>query len=135
MTRMTAGGGANQPVIRVIGAIVLRSRRLLLGSKRPAPGVFFLPGGKPEAGESWWSCLKRELWEELAVEIQDAELLTDVRAAAALEQADLHMSVYATRIVGRPTPAAEVDAVAWWPAARALTLAPAVGDAVIPTLR
>ncbi len=33
------------------------------------PGKWEFPGGKREAGESHESCLKREIWEELEVEI------------------------------------------------------------------
>jgi 8-oxo-dGTP diphosphatase len=39
-----------RPVIRVVVAAVLRGRQLLLVSKRSAPSVFFLPGGKPGGG-------------------------------------------------------------------------------------
>jgi 8-oxo-dGTP diphosphatase len=134
-TESTLDVSEPRPVIRVVAAAVVRGRQLLLVSKRSAPSVFFLPGGKPEAGESWWTCLKRELREELAVDIRDAEPLTDVRAAAALEAADLHMSVYLTRVLGRPTPAAEIHSTAWWPSSRALTLAPAIAGGVIPELR
>ena len=38
-------------MLRVVAAAVLGSRGLLLVSKRAAPDVFYLPGGKPEPGE------------------------------------------------------------------------------------
>jgi ADP-ribose pyrophosphatase YjhB (NUDIX family) len=41
---------------------------LLLVSKRAAPDVFYLPGGKPDPGEAPLDCLRRELREELGVE-------------------------------------------------------------------
>jgi hypothetical protein len=47
-------------VLRVIAAAVLGSRGLLLVSKRAAPDVFYLPGGKPERGEAALDCLGRE---------------------------------------------------------------------------
>jgi 8-oxo-dGTP diphosphatase len=73
------------PVLRVIAAAVVGSRGLLLVSKRAAPDVFFLPGGKPEPGEAPLACLRRELCEELGVGIDDARPFAEVRAPAALE--------------------------------------------------
>lgn len=52
--------------LEVVAAAVLDPRGLLLVSKRAAPHVFFLPGGKPEDGESALECLDRELREEPA---------------------------------------------------------------------
>ena len=59
--------------IRVIAAAVVDRGRLLLVSKRAAPDVYFLPGGKPEPGESPLACLRRELREELGVEVRAFE--------------------------------------------------------------
>ena len=55
--------------MRVIAAAVLDPRGLLLVTKRAAPDVFYLPGGKPEPGEAPLDCLERELAEELGVGI------------------------------------------------------------------
>jgi len=120
--------------LRVIAAAVVEDDRLLLVSKRAAPAMFYLPGGKPEPREEPLACLRRELAEELAVGVDDVELLGDVRAPAALEDVEMLMTVYRCRLVGTPTPAAEIAALAWWPDGRVLTLAPAVRDHVIPRL-
>jgi 8-oxo-dGTP diphosphatase len=122
-------------MLRVIAAAVLGSRGLLLVSKRAAPDVFFLPGGKPEAGEPALDCLGRELREELGVSIAAAEPFAEVRAPAALEGVDMWMSVFVCRLAGVPAPAAEIAAMRWWPEWPALGLAPAVRDCVIPRLR
>ena len=45
--------------LRVIAGAVLDGGRLLLVSKHAAPDVYFLPGGKPEAGEPPLRCLRR----------------------------------------------------------------------------
>jgi 8-oxo-dGTP diphosphatase len=59
-------------VMVVVGALV-RESRVLLGyrspNKRANPGVWDLPGGVIEAGESELGALTRELHEELGVEI------------------------------------------------------------------
>jgi 8-oxo-dGTP diphosphatase len=122
-------------VLRVIAAAVLGSRGLLLVSKRAAPDVFYLPGGKPEPGEAPLECLRRELAEELGVAVEHAEPFTEVRAPAALEGVDMWMTVFRTRLVGAPVPGAEIAHLRWWPHDRGLRLAPAVRDGVIPRLR
>jgi 8-oxo-dGTP diphosphatase len=120
--------------MRVIGAAVVGPRGLLLVAKRAAPGVYYLPGGKPEADEAPLDCLERELTEELGVGIEHAEPFTEVRAPAALEGVEMWMSVFLTRLKGVPAPAAEIASLRWWPESAGLGLAPAVRDCVIPRL-
>ena len=120
--------------MRVIGAAVVGPRGLLLVAKRAAPDIYYLPGGKPEAGEAPLDCLRREVLEELGVEIDTAEPFTEVHAPAALEGVEMWMSVFLTRLGGDPVPAAEITAVRWWPET-SVRLAPAVRDHVIPRLR
>jgi 8-oxo-dGTP diphosphatase len=71
-------------MLRVIAAAVLGPRGLLLVSKRAAPDVFYLPGGKPDRGEARLDCLRRELREELGVGVLSTRPFTEVRARAAL---------------------------------------------------
>src|ERR687886_567888 len=71
-------------VLRVIAAAVVDSRRLLLVSKRAAPEVFYLPGGKPDPAEAPLDCLRRELHEELGVGVDSTRPFAEVRATAAL---------------------------------------------------
>jgi 8-oxo-dGTP diphosphatase len=121
--------------MRVVAAAVLGARGLLLVSKRAAPDVYYLPGGKPEPGEAPLTCLRREIGEELGVAVASAEHLADVRARAALEGVEMLMTVFVARLAGVPAPAAEIASLRWWPEDPSLTLAPAVRDHVIPALR
>jgi 8-oxo-dGTP diphosphatase len=120
--------------LRVIAAAVVDGGRLLLVSKQAAPDVFYLPGGKPEPGESPLACVLREVREELGCSIHQPEPLLDVHARAALEGVDMHMTVYRASLVGTPTPATEIAALTWWPE-KPVTLAPAVDLHVIPSLQ
>ena len=120
--------------MRVIAAAVLERRGLLLVSKRAAPDVYYLPGGKPEPDEAPLACLKRELGEELGVTLASAQPFAEVRAPAALEGVDMWMTVFLARLSGHPAPAAEIASLRWWPESRGLGLAPAVRDCVIPRL-
>jgi 8-oxo-dGTP diphosphatase len=122
-------------MLRVIAAAVLDPRGLLLVSKRAAPSVYYLPGGKPEPGEAPLQCLERELAEELGVTVAAAEPFAEVRAPAALEGVEMWMSVFVTALAGAPAPAAEIASLKWWPRDRGLGLAPAVRDCVIPRLQ
>ena len=73
-------------------------------SKQAAPGVFYLPGGKPEPGEDAQATLLRELDEELGVRPHGLTRLADFRGIAALEQAPMLMTVFAATLAGRPGP-------------------------------
>jgi 8-oxo-dGTP diphosphatase len=121
--------------LRVIAAAIVRNERLLLVSKRAAPDLFYLPGGKPIPGESAEECLRRELCEELMTRVSALRLLAEVHAEAALEPVDLHMTVYGARLNGEPRAAAEIAELRWWPDCLPARLAPAVLHHVVPLLR
>jgi 8-oxo-dGTP diphosphatase len=121
--------------LRVIAAAIVHEGRLLLVSKRSAPGTFYLPGGKPAAGESLQACLHRELREELGVGAHAVHHFTDVHCRAALEPVEMHMTVYRAELRQAPRAAAEIAAIVWWPTATAITVAPAVRDQVVPLLQ
>lgn len=118
----------------MVGAAVLTGRGLLLVSKQAAPTTFYLPGGKPEPGESHRQALARELHEELGVHVATATPLLRVNAPAALEDAELEMHVFAATVTGVPRAAAEIAQLSWWPERTDSTLAPAIRDVVIPEL-
>jgi 8-oxo-dGTP diphosphatase len=119
----------------VIAAAIVRNGRLLLVSKGAAPEVFYLPGGKPTAGESAEECLRREVREELLAGVSAIRPLTEVRSRAALERADLHMTVYLGQLDREPRAATEIASLLWWPDGVPVRVAPAVRDHVVPFLR
>lgn len=118
----------------VVGAAILAERRLLLVSKQAAPATFYLPGGKPEPGESHRQALAREVHEELGVQVAAATPLLRVQAPAALEHAELEMHVFDATVAGVPRAAAEIAHLVWWPDRTDVALAPAIRDVVLPEL-
>ncbi|MEE1763528.1 NUDIX hydrolase [Streptomyces sp. SP18BB07] len=127
--------GHRQPLI-VVAAAIVRRGRLLVVSKKAAPDVFYLPGGKPEMDERAIETLVRELDEELGVEPLRPRLLAEVEAVAALEGVPMRMTVFEAHIDRPPRPAAELAHLRWATGReRDLVLAPAVRDHVLPLLR
>jgi mutator protein MutT len=67
--------------IHVTAAMILSSGRVLLARRPPESrhgGKWEFPGGKQEPGEDLESCLKREIMEELGVDIVDLNHLESV---------------------------------------------------------
>jgi mutator protein MutT len=66
----TAGSGG---VVEVGAGLVFRQGRLLIARRREGDhqgGRWEFPGGKREPGESWEGCVRRELREELGIEVE-----------------------------------------------------------------
>ncbi len=122
--------------MKVVAAAVVEDGKLLVVSKRAAPDVFYLPGGKPEPGERPEETLERELREELGVVPDALEHLAVVEETAALERVPMHLTVFSATLIGEPVPAAELSALRWTDGRDPdLRLAPAVEHHLLPLLR
>jgi mutator protein MutT len=74
----------NPKVIEVSAGLVFRHGLLLITQRRPQDhlgGLWEFPGGKRHAEESDEDCLRRELMEELGIEVEIKELLDTVTYA------------------------------------------------------
>ena len=101
-------------MIEVSAALLFRDGRLLV-AQRPAgshlAGLWEFPGGKREPGESWEECLRRELREELGIEVAVGALFEEVVHAYPGKQ--VHLRFFRARVVaGEPRPIG-CAAVAW----------------------
>jgi 8-oxo-dGTP diphosphatase len=86
-----------RPITEVAAGILLDEQgRYLLGQRpagKPYAGYWEVPGGKIEKGESVFQALKRELQEELGIEIESSEELTVLEHNYPHAYVRLHVSV------------------------------------------
>jgi A/G-specific adenine glycosylase len=98
-----------------VAAAVIRNKGKILITQRPERGLlgglWEFPGGKKEPGETLEECLKREIQEELNIEIQIGEKFFEVRHAYTHFRITLHC-FFCKKIKGRLTPL-EVKAFQW----------------------
>ncbi len=94
--------------------VIERAGRVLIGRRKPGGllgGLWEFPGGRVESGETAEEALRRELREELGVEVAGIAPLTDVTHAYSHLRVTLH--VFRCRL-RRGTPRANVhDALEW----------------------
>jgi len=108
---------APTPHYDVAAGMIWNDAGQLLIAQRPLDGLlgglWEFPGGKQESGETLPECLKRELREELAIEVEVGELFTVVRHGFTHFSITLH--AFACRYVsaGGPPQALAVKAWAW----------------------
>jgi 8-oxo-dGTP diphosphatase len=100
--------------LRVVAALVLEDRRVLLDRRPPGKalaGTWEFPGGKVEAGEDDRSALAREIQEELGAR---AEILDEVAQVTHVEgELELTLVLYRARLL-QPPQALEVAELAWF---------------------
>lgn len=100
---------------RVTAAVLFQRGRLLLAKRTPhssLPGVWELPGGKVESGETPESCLAREMREEFGVEVAVGELFgTNTHA---YDHGCFEILAYPIEIVAGELQALEHEAFDWF---------------------
>jgi len=78
MLRSMATTVVNPPILFVVACALIDSRSRVLLSERPEgknlAGLWEFPGGKLEPFETPEQALKRELWEEVGVDVREADL-------------------------------------------------------------
>jgi 8-oxo-dGTP pyrophosphatase MutT (NUDIX family) len=87
----------------------------LLGVRTRGRNRFYLPGGKPEPGETEEEALVREVREELGLGLTDLRPAFTVEAPAhgLAAETELTMHCFHARAAGDPRPAGEIAELAW----------------------
>ncbi|MEE1650239.1 (deoxy)nucleoside triphosphate pyrophosphohydrolase [Brachybacterium sp. J144] len=120
----------DSPVIRVVGAIVERDGAVFAARRnadRSAGGLWEFPGGKVEHGESPEAALRRELREELGVDVTVGEFVD--RSLSDVGTARIELSCYAAQFAGEdPSASSDHDAMQWVPLTELSSLRWAPGD-------
>jgi len=98
--------------------LCVRDRKVLFARSAKNKDIFYLPGGKREAGETNEAALVREIEEELAVTI-DAETIavaTTFTDHAHGKPADVMVEIvaYTAAFSGEPKPTSEIVELAWF---------------------
>ncbi len=91
--------------IVVVAAVVERGGRFLLTRRQRGShlaGHWEFPGGKKEAGETDEACLRREMREELGVEIRVGRPIFST--SYAYPDRRVHLTFYACELLGPPRP-------------------------------
>jgi len=75
-------GKEPSPVVEVAAGLVFRGGKLLITQRHlqsHCGGLWEFPGGKREPSETFEQCLRRELAEELGIEVRVGELIETIR--------------------------------------------------------
>jgi 8-oxo-dGTP diphosphatase len=110
--------GARPPVLVVAAALFDSAGRVLIAQRPPGKalaGRWEFPGGKVDADESEHGALRRELREELGIEVLAAHPF--MRLAHAYEDRDVELSLWIVeRFAGEPR-SLDAQALKWVPPA------------------
>lgn len=130
-------GDEPRQIIRIAAAVIVDDRGRLLLVRKAGTASFMQAGGKIEAGESAWSALRRELLEEIGLDLTHHEQHYLGRfCAPAANEADctVEAELFHVRTLHEPSTAAEIEEAVWVHTAdaSALALAPLTRDCVLP---
>ncbi|ASU82241.1 NUDIX domain-containing protein [Nocardiopsis gilva YIM 90087] len=120
---------SSAPVIDAIAWVHVRDGRLLC-ARTHGRTLFYLPGGKPEPGESHEAAVTREVEEEIAVALRPGTLrplvVIDELADGYPEGTRVRLSCYSAEHDGEPTASNEIAELAWLDRSGRPRCAPAV---------
>ncbi|QBI52259.1 NUDIX hydrolase [Streptomonospora litoralis] len=124
-----AAEAAAERVVDALAWVHVSGRRLLC-VRTHGRGLYYLPGGKREPGESDEAAVVREAREEVGVELRPATLrpfaVVDEAADGYPEGTRVRLACYTAEHTGEPAAAAEIAELAWLTGGERDRCAPAV---------
>lgn len=96
---MSHSGETSPEIVEVAAGLVFHHGKLLITQRLPTghlANLWEFPGGKREANESFEECLHRELLEELAIQVNDLELIETVKHA--YPEKRVHLNFFKCRL-------------------------------------
>ena len=100
--------------IHKIGAVIVKEKRILVVRKKVSGRTeYIIPGGRPEEGETHEDTLRRELREELDVNLISYSLFGSFSEIAIFENIPIYMDVYYVDVEGSPVPRSEIKDLVW----------------------
>ncbi|MBH0777118.1 NUDIX hydrolase [Nocardia bovistercoris] len=129
---MTSQRATAQPTLTSVAWMCVENGRVL-AVRTEGRDAFYLPGGKPEPGETLAAALVREVREEVGVDIDEEGITPEVTITApAHGRPGTLVVMHCFRAAGRgtPGPAAEIAEMAWLGPRDAELCAPAVRRAL-----
>ena len=100
--------------IDVAAGLIFRNGKLLLAQRHPEShlgGLWEFPGGKREPGETFAGCLRRELKEELGVDVEVQERVESVTHDYPGKR--VHLEFYRCRVERGEPQALDGPAICW----------------------
>lgn len=99
--------------IHKVAALIFQNKKMMIVKPRGKP-YFISPGGKYEGKETAGECLRRELKEELEIEMTSfRHYRTYEIEKAAHSNLPLRLELYLVELKGEPKPSAEIEEIAW----------------------
>jgi 8-oxo-dGTP diphosphatase len=127
----------NSKLVQVAAGLVFRDGKLLITQRCKGThlaGLWEFPGGKRETNETYEECLRRELREELGIEVEVRELIESI--SHDYPEKSVHLKFFrCTLVKNEPSPIG-CDAVAWVTAAQLIEYAfPEADERLLAKLR
>lgn len=100
-------------MIDKVGGVILQDKKILVQRKNNGREECIIPGGKREGSESDFETLKRELMEELSVQLIDTEYLGTYQDIAVFSNKQLQVITYLVKIEGEIQCNNEIKEALW----------------------
>lgn len=98
--------------IHTVGAVILKDKKILMVRKRGSE-VLMMPGGSPKRNETHEETLKRELKEELQLNLVSLKYLATFEDLNATRRLPMTMDVYWVKTWGEVYPDSEIKEFRW----------------------